>query len=100
MSDFETNVQELTTTPPPSPMVKQQATNCSTQTIYDRGHVRTPDKNTTNKSKSRRKPQSYQSLMASITKKTKTDEEIRAEHQKKIKQELGGGQFKKLERIE
>ena len=55
-----------------------------------------PEKKKKNKKK---KKKSYKSLIKSIIGKPKTDAEVKAAHQAKIKSVLGGGQFSKIDKI-
>jgi hypothetical protein len=49
--------------------------------------------------KKRKKKDSYASLMANVMAPTLSDEEKRKENDAKLKSQLGGGQFSKLEKI-
>ena len=82
-------------TPPPSTTTPDTTVNLTkTQEITNNNQ----GTGTIKPKRRRRKRQSYQQMMADITKQTRTDTEIKAEHQKKIRSVLGGGTFQKMER--
>ena len=84
---LESRKVEITT--PPTTMASPDSTESETPNSIEKKP----------KASKRKRKQSYQSMMAAITRATKTDQEIKDDHQKKIKESLGGGQFKKLDKI-